>query len=249
MDMYGTMEFVHSLFTTDVGTIISSTPSGQLLFGNNPRLTNFAKTTARYFNLVDDYQDPTTFGQVATEFAKLSSGFSNAYKAAYVMEYDKKYGTLGGTTNSSIPTPNAIAMVFGFNSLSDAQSRYVNDVMYNKSQDFEKDVRAYYKEAKNHLLSKYEGITASEFASKITGEAWRVWGNDNYRARQLLQQELRRDLQDKDARLYQRILRDNNMLNSGELEGLIRATPFRDEEQRQRALDTVDYMLKYKEEE
>lgn len=248
MDMYGTMEFVHSLFTTDVGTIVASTPSGQLLFGNNPRLTNFAKTTARYFNLVDDYQDPTTFGQVATEFAKLSSGFSNAYKAAYVMEYNKKYGTLGGTTNDSIPTPNAIAMVFGFNSLADAQSRYVNDVMYNKSQDFEKDVRAYYKEVKNHLLSKYEGITASEFASKITGEAWRVWGNDNYRARQFLQQELRRDLQDKDARLYQRILRDNNMLNSGELEGLIRATPFKNEEQRQRALDTVDYMNKYKEE-
>ncbi|KAJ4610037.1 hypothetical protein HRR86_009592, partial [Exophiala dermatitidis] len=62
------MDFIHSLFTTDVGTILASTPSGQLLFGNNPRITNFAKTAARYFNLIDDYEDPTTFSQVALQF-------------------------------------------------------------------------------------------------------------------------------------------------------------------------------------
>lgn len=248
VDMYGTMDFIHSLFTTDVGTIISNTPSGQLLFGNNPRLTNFAKSTARYFNLVDDYKDPTTFAQVVTDFAKLSSGFSNAYKAAYVLEYGKKYGTLGGNTNSNIPTPNAIALVFGFQSLADAQTRYVNDKLYNKSKDLEKDVKEYYKQAKNHLLSKDPGITSSELAQKLTGEAWRVWGNDNIRAKQLLLGELRRDLQDKDARLYQQVLRNNNILNAAELENLMRAVPYKDEAQRQRALGTLEYMNKYKEE-
>lgn len=249
MDMYGTMEFITSLFTTDAGTIIASTPSGQLLFGNNPRLTNFAKTTARYFNLVDDYQDPTTFGQVATEFAKLSSGFSNAYKAAYVLEYNKKFGTLGGVTDSKMPTPNAIAQVLGFGSLSDAQSRYVNEKLYSKSQDFEKDVREWYKQTKAHLLGKYEGIGSSEYASKIVSEAWRVWGNDNYKARQFLLTELKRDLQNKDARLYQRILRDHNMMSKGEFESLIKATPFRDEEQKTKALGVLEYMQKYQEEE
>lgn len=248
MDVYGSMEFVHSLFTTDAGTIISSTPSGQLLFGNNPRLTNFAKSAARYFNLVDDYTDPTTFGQVALEFGKLSSGFSNAYKAAYVLEYNKKYGTLGGNTNSNIPNPNAIALVFGFQSITDAQNRYVNDALYKKSKDFEADVKEYYKGVKSHLLSKYPGMTDSEFASKVPNEAWRVWGNEDYRARQMLQTELRRDLQNKDVRLYQRILRDNNMMSAEELKGLMKATKFDSEEQRQKALDIVDYMNKYKEE-
>lgn len=249
MDMYGTMDFIHSLFTTDAGTIIASTPSGQLLFGNNPRITNFAKSAARYFNLVDDYEDPTTYSQVALDFSKMASGFSNAYKAAYVLEYNRKYGTLGGNTNSQISTPNAIAQVFGFQSLEDAQSRYVNDKLYNNSKDFEKDIKEYYKQAKAHILSKYPGISSSEFATKVTGEAWRVWGNDNYRARQMLATELRRDLANKDARMYQKILRDNNILSSGEFESLIRAAKYDNEEQRQRALDTLDYMLKYKEEE
>ncbi|MNJ09631.1 hypothetical protein D3C77_37770 [compost metagenome] len=248
VDMYGTMDFIHSLFTTDVGTIIASTPSGQLLFGNNPRLTNFAKSSARYFNLVDDYQDPTVFGQVATDFFKLSSGFSNAYKAAYVLEYGKKYGTLGGNTHSNVPTPNAIALVFGFQSLADAQTRYVNDTLYNKSKDLEKDVKEYYKQAKNHLLSKEPGMDSSQLALKLTGEAWRVWGNDNIRAKQLLMGELRRDMQDKDVRLYQRVLRDNNMLNSAEMENLMRAVPYKDEAQRQRALETFKYMDQYKDE-
>lgn len=248
MDMYGSMEFVHSLFTTDAGTIISSTPSGQLLFGNNPRLTNFAKTAARYFNLVDDYQDPTVFSQVAMDFAKLGSGFSNAYKAAYVLEYNKKYGSLGGNTNTSISTPNAIALAFGFQSLTDAQNRYVNDVIYNKSKDFEADVKEYYRATKAHLLSKHQGIEDSEFANKVLGEAWRTWGNDNYRARQLLATELRRDLQNKDARIYQNLLRENNIYGKGELEALTKTLPFESEEKRQRALDTIDYVNKIKEE-
>lgn len=248
MDMYGSMEFVHSLFTTDAGTIIASTPSGQLLFGNNPRLTNFAKTAARYFNLNDDYQDPTTFSQVAMDFAKLGSGFSNAYKAAYVLEYNKKYGTLGGNTNTSVSSPNAVALAFGFQSLADAQNRYVNDVIYNKSKDFEADVKEYYRSVKSHLLSKNQGIGDSEFATKVISEAWRKWGNDNYRARQLLATELRRDLQNKDARIYQNLLRENNIYGKGELEALTKALPFESEEKRQRALETIDYMNKIKEE-
>lgn len=247
MDMYGSMEFIHSLFTTDAGTIIASTPSGQLLFGNNPRLTNFAKSAARYFNLVDDYSDPTVFSQVVMDFAKMSSGFSNAYKAAYVLEYNKKYGTLGGNTNNSVATPNAVALAFGFQSLTDAQNRYVNDVMYNKSKDFEADVKEYYRAVKAHILSKNQGIGDSEFANKVTSEVWRKWGNDNYRARQLLATELRRDLQNKDARLYQNLLRENNIYSKGELEGLVKSLPFESEEKKQRALDVIDYVNQFKE--
>ena len=247
VDMYGTFEFIHALFTESPGVALASTPSGQLLFGNNPRLTNFAKSAARYFNLIDDYQDPTTFGQVALEFAKMSSGFSNAFKAAYALEYNKKYGVVG-STNSNIPNPNAIAMVFGFQSLDDAQTRFVNNELYTKSKDFEEDVRKLYKETKNHILSKDPGATVEDIVTRIPAEAWRVFGNDNFKAKQIIQQELRKDLANKDARLYQNILRNHEIFGADELESLLDATKFESEEKRQQAKETLNFMRKYKEE-
>lgn len=248
VDMYGTFEFIHALFTESPGVALASTPSGQLLFGNNPRLTNFAKSAARYFNLIDDYQDPTTYGQVALEFAKMSSGFSNAFKAAYALEYNKKYGQLG-TTNSNIPTPNAIAMVFGFQSLEDAQTRYVNNELYTKSKEFEEDVRKVYRETKNHILSKHPGAGAADIITQVPAEAWRVFGNDNFKAKQIIQQQLRNDLSDKDARLYQNLLRNHEIFSAEEMESLLDAAKFESEEKRQQAKQTLNFMRKYKDEE
>ena len=77
-DMTGLWSTIAELQTSDLGTIIAESPSGQLLFGNNPRLTNAFKKAMRFTNLIDDYDDPTTFGEVAHSFAQLSSGYSNA---------------------------------------------------------------------------------------------------------------------------------------------------------------------------
>lgn len=246
-DMYGTMEFIQSLFTTDLGTIVSSTPSGQLFFGNNPRLTNFAKSAARYFNLVDDYEDPTTFGQVGLEFAKLSSGFSNAFKAAYVMHYDRKMGTVT-STDGNVPTAEAVAIAFGFPSLNDAKKFYVSNAMYQKSKSFGEDVNKWYAENKKHLLSKYPGMEGTDYASRVPTEALRVWGNGNAQALQIIRRNIQRDLENGDARLFQRIIEQNGIMSADELEGLIRSAPYESEEKRQQAIGVVRYMNQYKEE-
>ncbi len=247
LDVYGTMEFVTGLLTTDLGTIIAGTPSGQLFFGNNPRLTNFAKTAARYVNLVDDYEDPTEFGQVVTDFGKLSSGFSNAFKAAYAMEYFRKYGTLGGNTNSQIPTPEAVALVFGFQSMDDVYRRYANDKVYRKGKDFEEDVRNWYRELKRHVLSKEPGVEDAEYMKKVINESWRVFGNDDYRARQTLLTEMKRDMANKDLTLLNRIIRESGIMSHEERENLFRSIPMKDEAQRNKLLDLNKYILEYKE--
>ena len=43
-------------------------------------------------------------------------------------------------------------------------------------------------------------------------------------------------------------MQDSGILNADEFKSLISTTPFKNEEQRQRALDVVDFMNKYKEE-
>lgn len=247
-DMYGTYEFVHELFSGNLGTALASTPSGQLLFGNNPRITNFAMSAARFFNVVDDYQDPTTFGQVALEFGKMASGFSNAYKAAYALEYDKKYGIMA-TTDSNVPTPNAIAMALGFQSIEDAQSRFVSNEMYTKSKDFDEDVKKTYQAVKQHISGKYPGISQTDFALRVTSEAWRVFGNDNYKAKMMIDQMLKRDIANKEASLHSYVIKQNEIFNDSEMEGLIKAIPYEDENKRQMLLDTIKFTRQNREEE
>jgi hypothetical protein len=242
LDMYGSMEFVHNLMTTDIGTLVASSPSGQLFAGNNPRITNFMKSAARYTNLIDDYEDPTTFGMVAKEFAKISSGYSNAMKASYAMEYDRKYGTLGGTTNSNIPTPTAMALAFGFQSLDDARNRYVSDRLYNESKSFEDDVKASYKSLKQHMGTKYNTLEAEDFAMRAYSEAFRVFGNDNARAKRIIDGLLRKDIADKAATPHKRILDSAGFMDADQLKELSRNLKFDDDKQRQDYQDLIDFI-------
>lgn len=249
VDLYGSMDFIHGLFTTDVGTIVASTPSGQLFFGNNPRLTNFAKSGARYFNLIDDYADPTSFGAVANDFAKMSSGYSNAFKAAYALKYQQKINTTGGITDSNVTRPEAIAQVFGFATLDEAQKRYVNDTTYKKTKAYEDDVRQWYSDFKKHIANEGLAPDQSTQLTKTFSEAWRVWGNDDVRARQIISQELKKDMSNGDARIYQSVLRMNQMMGPSEVKGLVKAMPGYDETKRQALMDTIDFMNSYKEKE
>ena len=246
LDMFGTYEFIHSLFTTDVGTVISSTPGGQLIFGNNPRLTNFAKVGAKYFNLTDDYTDPTTFSQVANEFAKLSSGYSNMFKASYALKYKQKINTMGGITDPNVSTAEAIAQAFGFGTMDEAQSFYVRDKTYKKSKAFEEDVKKWYADYKKHLVR--QGITPQETAGvqKVYTEAWRHFGNDDMRSKEIVNQLLRQDVLNGDARLYQNVLRATGIQSSSETQSLIKALPNIDEAKRQQLKETVDYINTYK---
>lgn len=246
IDMFGTYEFIHGLFTTDVGTVISSTPSGQLLFGNNPRITNFAMTAAKYFNLVDNFSDPVTFGEVGLEFAKLSSGFSNAFKAGYALKYGQKINTMGGVTDPNVSTPTAIAQVFGFGSMTEAQSFYVKDETYKKSKAYEDDVKKWYGDYKKHLVRK--GISPQELEGiqKIYTEAWRHFGNDDFRGKQIINQLLRQDVLNGDARMYQNVLRSSGIMSTSELQSLIKALPNIDEQKRQQLKETTDFIQGYK---
>jgi len=246
LDMFGTYEFIHSLFTTDVGTIISSTPGGQMLFGKNPRLTNFAKVGARYFNLTDDYTDPTTFSQVASEFAKLSSGYSNMFKSAYALKYKQKINTMGGVTDPNVSTAEAIAQAFGFGTMDEAQGFFVRDTTYKKSKAFEDDVKQWYGDYKKHLVR--EGITPQETlgVQKVYTEAWRHFGNDDMRAKEIVNQLLRQDVLNGDGRLYQNVLRASGIQSASEVNALIKAMPNIDEAKRQELKSTVDFINTYK---
>ncbi|MNY49716.1 hypothetical protein D3C86_1851660 [compost metagenome] len=121
--------------------------------------------------------------------------------------------------------------------------------MYEKSAAFEEDVKATYQEVKRHLMSKHPSMTQSDYALQVTSEAWRVFGNDNYRAKQIIDQQLRKDIANKDGVLYNRLLRDNEIYSDSEVEAIIKAANYSDETKRQQLIETIEFQRRHLKEE
>lgn len=238
-DLWGSFDLLHSLLTTDLGTIVANSPSGQLFAGGNPRITNLLKSTARWTNLIDDFEDPTTFGMVAHDFAMLSSGYSNAFKSAYSSKYGIKRNSMGGITDPNVNSAESIAQVFGFRTMDEAYTYYINTETYLASSEFRTDVQDWYKSLKRH--SSRKGITPQEveYIQKMHGEAWRVWGNDNRKAKDIIDSLIKKDIRDGEFVMYNRILSMQDIMSTSEIETLIKSMPYEDEDRKNQMLETI----------
>lgn len=247
LDMYGTYDFITSLWSTDLGKIIASTPSGQLLFGNNPRITNAFKTAARYAGLLDDHEDPTTLSEVAETFSKISSGYSNAFKAAYALEYGKKINTLGGVTDPNVNTIEAIGAFFGLPTIDETKRYWVNNRLYEESKAFEDDIKTWYRDVKHHLANKGIEIGEAQYVAKVFGEGWRVFSHNDIRAREIITQLVSRDVRKGDDTMIKGILKTIGINDRSETRKMLNTMPNLSDEQRQKLLDTVDYVADWEE--
>ena len=165
-DAYGVYELIHGILGTNIGEILASSPSGQLFFGDNPRVTNFAKTVARFLNLSEDYKDdPTTLSRVFTDLASMSSGYSNLMKAKMALQYHKQFNSRGAVTDPKVSTPEAVALAFGFRSMDAARETATNAKIYNTKDRIKKDADKFYNDY-THRLSR-DGITAEEIDYQV----------------------------------------------------------------------------------
>lgn len=246
-DMTGLWTSISEIwFGKGLGQIIAESPSGQLMFGNNPRMTNAFKTAARYMNLIDDYSDPTEFSDVAHSFAQLSSGYSNAFKAAYALKYGEKINSLGSITDYNVNTPEAIAALFGFETLDEANNRKVKQSLYDNSTALKDDVTQWHKDFKMHLNRK--GITPKdyEYTVKMFSEAWRVWGNDNQRARDILKRLIEKDISNGEDVMFKSLMNSKDFMSLEDTKALIKESGLPEEKQKV-LLDGMDFINSYRE--
>jgi len=239
LDMYGTYEFIYGLATTDAVKMITESPSGQLILGNNPRITKAFTRAARYFGLIDDYEDPTTFIQVMHEVAKISSGYSSGYKASYAFSAGQKMHGMD-VIDPEVTSFEAVMQLFGFATMDEAETWYLRNKLYTEGKDFEKDVKTWYKDLKDHL--SFHGVPpkSHELTASAFGEAWRVFGLNDVRAREIILSELTRDMKGSDGKLFQGILRTIGWQTQDEIRGMINSLPNISEEQRAEHMSILD---------
>lgn len=240
LNMYGTGQLVHSLFTQSPGEALANTPSGSLLFGGNPRLTNFVKTTAKFFHLIDDNGNPVTFSQEVKAFAEMSSGLSNAFRAAYALKYGQTISSYSGrVTDPNVNTPEAIARLFGFPTWDAAQAAAENQELYDNSTKLENDVNTWYKNFRADMARDDITPDELEYIVRVHNKAFLKWGN-NDKVSGLIERNLLRDAAKGDLTFYKRALDSVGIMNYQDWRRLVLDSPQIDEATKQQMLRIGD---------
>lgn len=230
-------DMMAAFITTDVGTIVAESPSGSLFFGGNPRITEFFKTIARYGNFVDDIEDPVTMKRIAKDMASLSSGMSNFFKARYIMKTGQKISSSGQVLVEDAGWGEALGVLFGFQTREEANGWYISQAAYEATQEFQDDVREYWKILTRHLTAEGVDQGSEEWTRRVVQDMQRVW-EDSPEAKRIILGEMQRSLNQGDARMFQSFMRLMPIMDPAEVRHLARSLP--DGDLRDTILRTLD---------
>lgn len=240
-DTVGLQELVTSIMTQDIGSLIAASPSGSLFFGNNPRLTEWARTVAKFTNFIpEDTEDPTTLPIVLKETFGLASGFSNAFKARLAYKLNEKHTAQGRVTKEGVNLFEAISTALGFETQHEMLNRYVSNELYEKSKEFEEDVKEQYRLTKMQLHRVGKDIRDPETAAQIMSYGWAAF--EGTRAREIWEGLMRRDLEAGDHTMFNTLLRSETggIMSREEVRHLARTLP--DGETKRGVLQILDDM-------
>ncbi|QXG07557.1 hypothetical protein [Erwinia phage Pecta] len=242
LDAYGITEFFNTFTEEGLAKAVASSPTGSLIFGSNPRLTNVAVTAGRLLGLGTNpgEQEPVRWSNLAMDVANLSSGFSNAYKAAMALEYGRKYGALGGTSDKNVNTPEALAKALGIDTKDEQLFRKIMDSTYKNQESMEGDVKKVFSEFARRVTQ--DGITAEQVEYYISlNQMAMAQFKGNPQAMQIFQGELRKQQTDKGSRLMDTLLKQCGWAKPEDVKRLVARAPGITDEQRQGLMTLCDW--------
>lgn len=205
-DAYGLFEFVHTFITSPPGEMLANTPSGQLFFGNNPRITDAFRTMSAWVSGKEEFGDAKTFGDVMKASAGIFSGFDAGFKAAYILDHGKKL-SYSGAEVTGLDGVAAFGQLFGFNTIEEVERAHLKNTSFKNKESLKKNVTEYYNVMKRALAD--EGISNKDrqFIQTVlrTGMSTlkKEYGQE---AATMLYDMMERDIKNTDSNLYRRIM-------------------------------------------
>lgn len=242
---YGLWEHLNGMLTTNAKEIVAATPAGKLFVGNDPRISQAFSTAAKFFNFTKDNQTvPTTDTMVIKEFLKMSSGFSNTFKAIYSGE---KQRTVNGSDLHITNEDMFRRAAFGFPTADSSLSRLTKTRYFEGNKEFKEDVKEYYSQMKKQLTRA--GITPDEglWVANTLNEVGHVWGNDP-RTIDMVNRELaslmKWDLQQGEVGLVNAIHRMSGFMTPEEALNWAKLLPESDAYDKQEVIKTFENIIK-----
>lgn len=236
-DPSGIFEFLGNLRDTEVGEILANSPSGSLFMGDNARVKQLAHTAARWWNWVDDDpMYPTDVKDVALAVGHLSSGFSNAYRAKMAWETNKKLSTRNVTTDDSASGPEAIAQLFGFQTMDEVAARVANEKMYNNSKQVVDDAKKAYKILTTQLARK--GLTPEDYEWNMQVNSYMHMAfKDSPKALEAIDFEIEKDISRGNGYIFEAVLKQREWMTNDEWRAFVKTIPDNEQNTRQRLLE------------
>lgn len=227
--------------------LVSKSPSGQLVFGSNPRITNFVKNIAAFSGAIPEYT-PIELSSLARGFIGLSSGMSNAFKMKFAQKYGQVVSSTGNVIDEHVTSAEAIGILFGLPPEDAAEFYRTNDKAYTKSQAFQDDIKAQYKEVKRQLALAGGNKEASETVLETMNIAWMVFGEDEIEARKAFTSLIKRDLKNGDVFLVEKMFKLSGIMSYDDWRRLVQDSPIT-EDKKKELLNIGEQLQNYKSEE
>jgi hypothetical protein len=225
---FGVGNLVVSMMDTPISSIIVGGPSSSLLFGANPRLTDAFKTGMRYFNVIDDYEDPalqTKFSDVVKASLSTYSGFSSFFKARYAFATGQKLSSTGRVSDSDVTGIEATMAGLGFRTKTETGYQDVKEIQFGGASYTPTDVQSWYKELKRHLTRRGDTQPEVDMGQRILSEAFRVFGDDRPKAILLIQKEIEKDAANGDYVVFRGLVNKMGLATNEEMWQMINAMP------------------------
>ena len=245
-DAHGFGNILQLLSQEGIAPAMERTPSGQLFFGPNPRVTNFLKDAYLLTGRLAVDPNEKDFLTMAESFAKLSSGMSNGFKAKFAIETGKIASSSGQTLQEGLTTTESLALAFGLTT-EEIRSHYkITNQMYVKSKAFKDDVTEQYRTLKRQLLLTDGSIDQLKLINKMMAHAHTVWGDSSIAASTMMYELMRKDAAAGDATVYNRLLKMSGYVGGEELKTMVQDYPMA-EESKKNLINSIDFVNKSKE--
>tara|TARA_R100001086_G_scaffold249777_1_gene190876 strand:+ start:6615 stop:11276 length:4662 start_codon:yes stop_codon:yes gene_type:complete len=242
LDMHGPYTLVRELFSGNIGALYTESPSGKLLFGNSPRITNALKSIARLTGGMKDFETPTEILDTLHEVAKITSGYSNAYKARQAYKTGQiVHGS--DVIDERVTSMESIFQLFGMPPQDVSNYWYTKNRLYEDSKEFEGDVKSWFRDLRNHLANKNIDMNTAEGITKSYGAAFEAFKGNEERAREIIDREIQKSIREKDNSFFIDVMRSAKWKSQEDVRTLLIALPNITEEERDRIrgfLDSVD---------
>lgn len=226
--------------------MLAESPAGQIWNPNSGRIPQAVKSTLRYFNVMDPVgQSPDDFAVMVQDVLKISGGFSNAQKAAMMLETHQRFDAMGRPKGNAQTSVEAMLQVFGFGEKSSLELYAASQKVAGVIKKDKEEVVATVKEILKYYQSAFgDGIRSPEQMQAVAQFMLKKYAN-NPEQMQIAEAEFMKALTDPNTQLMTNILKHSGIKSMVEIKDMIKSTSIPQEEKDKvfKHLDDVQQQL------
>lgn len=135
--------------------MLASTPSGSLVMGSNPRLTNAIQKSVAFMGMGDYSKSPPELMEVFQSWARLSSGANAAMNYAYIVNANKELNRRGTRIREDVDNWTALHELFGMQTTPESASYEVMRKATERKKERTDDVKKHVDFILENLRDRY----------------------------------------------------------------------------------------------